>query len=171
MRSNEYRVLSTTDPLTGALNRAGIIQVVDRLLAHPDERQSLSVLLFDIDHFKRVNDARGHDTGDRILQGFAAIIASSVRTQDSLGRWGGEEFILVCQHSPADAATSTAEKLRRAVADHVFESDSNPLHLTVSIGVASLREGESFEEVVKRADVALYKAKHGGRNCVVLAAS
>lgn len=170
LRSNEYRVLSTTDPLTGTLNRAGIRHEVDRLLANPEERLSLSVMLLDIDHFKRVNDLRGHDGGDRILQGFAEVITRNVRTQDSLGRWGGEEFILVCRHSPAEAAMTIAEKLREAVADHLFEKDSNPLHLTVSIGVANLRDRETFEKAIKRADVALYKAKHEGRNCVVLAA-
>lgn len=169
LSSNKYRVLSTTDSLTGALNRAGICQVVERLLMDTEERRCLSVLLFDIDHFKRVNDVRGHDSGDRVLKGFAEVITSSVRTQDSLGRWGGEEFVLLCRHAPAEAAISLAEKLRVAVASHVFESEYNPLHLTVSIGAATLRNGETFEQVVKRADVALYKAKHEGRNCVVLA--
>lgn len=169
LRSNEYKVLSTTDPLTGALNRAGIIQEVGPVLANTKERRHFSVMLFDIDHFKRVNDTRGHDAGDRILQAFARIIASNVRTQDSLGRWGGEEFILVCRNASAKAAVPIAETLRSAVANHLFEKDARPLHLTVSIGVASLREGETFEEVVKRADLALYKAKSNGRNCVVLA--
>lgn len=168
-RSDEYRVLSTTDALTGLLNRTGVLQVVATTFASLEERQNATLMLFDIDHFKRVNDVRGHDAGDRILKSFAQLIAANVRIKDSLARWGGEEFLLLCKPEPLTVARGIAEELRQAVAGHVFEEDLAPLRLTVSIGVASLRPDENFEQLFKRADIALYEAKASGRNCVVVA--
>lgn len=163
---DHYRTLSATDPLTGIMNRAGILQVANRVMADPLEQCALTLMLLDIDHFKRINDVRGHDAGDRVLKSFVDVIKQNIRAQDTIARWGGEEFVLVCRHSPPEAANVIAQKLRRAVAEHDFKEGSAGLRVTVSVGVATLRPGESFDELLKRADVALYQAKSAGRNSV-----
>lgn len=168
VRSDQYKAMSTIDPLTKILNRAGLLQMIANHWGS-DAEGDFCLLLFDVDHFKRVNDVRGHDAGDRILKRFTEIISANVRTQDYVARWGGEEFVLICRHASLEAGAAVAEKLRSAIAHYIFEQDSNPLHVTTSIGVAARQSGESFEELFKRADVALYKAKASGRNCVVTA--
>ncbi|HEY7772025.1 MAG TPA: two-component regulator propeller domain-containing protein [Marinagarivorans sp.] len=168
-KSAEYHVLSTTDALTGVLNRTGLQQALEQRQKADKAPSQISVMVMDIDHFKRINDSRGHDAGDRILRAFAEIIGASVRTQDSLARWGGEEFVLVCYQAPLAAASAIGEKLRQAVAQHRFEAQDRPLSLTVSIGIACSKPGESFEQLFKRADIALYNAKSGGRNRVEVA--
>lgn len=168
-KSAEFQVLSTTDALTGALNRTGLKRVLERRDKAGEVRSQTCVMVFDIDHFKRINDTRGHDTGDRILQTFTEIIGGNIRANDCLARWGGEEFVLVCYEVSRDAALAIGEKLREAVAHHRFEPQGRPLNVTVSIGIALGKPGENFEQLLKRADVALYKAKAGGRNQVEIA--
>lgn len=169
-KSAEYEVLSTTDALTHAFNRTGLQQALERRYKAGDKHPQMSLVLLDIDHFKRINDTHGHDVGDRILQAFAEVIGRNIRAQDCLTRWGGEEFVLVCDKMPNEAACAFGDKLRLAVAHHKFETRGQPLNVTVSIGIACGRNGDSFDELFKRADVALYKAKAGGRNRVELAA-
>lgn len=174
METDKFRRLSTVDPLTQAYNRFGIDQIVATLMIfnkEKDENQSspdFALMIIDIDHFKRINDRRGHDTGDRVLQTISAIISKGIRTQDFLGRWGGEEFIVVMPSTRKEFATALAEKIRLIIYDTVFEPD-NPLSVTASFGVSDKLDDEDFATTFKRADTALYTAKAQGRNCCVMA--
>ncbi|VUD42222.1 putative diguanylate cyclase YedQ [Thalassocella blandensis] len=167
--SETYRTLSTTDPLTKIYNRAGIEQVADKIFSAQNNETRVGIMVIDLDHFKRINDSHGHDAGDRVLQEFSSCVNDIIRSDDDLGRWGGEEFILLSTSSNIDGVTNLAEKIRVTIQHRVFDADHAQIHMTVSIGVARSKRDESFEQVVKRADTALYKAKAAGRNTVVLA--
>lgn len=167
-KSSTYRALSIQDPLTGMLNRMGVMQQAEALF-HSAVGKPLCLVFIDVDRFKRINDERGHDAGDRILVDVARLIVSSVRQADVVGRWGGEEFILLCPGVHKEAVNSIVEKVRVAVAEHRFEKGHEPLNVTISLGVAYVAPGESFDSALKRADLALYQAKTAGRNCTVMA--
>ncbi len=163
-RNAELAGLSRTDPLTGLLNRRGIDEI---LVATEGEDEAPShVAIIDIDHFKAVNDDRGHDEGDRVLTAVAEMVSSGVRRGDLCGRWGGEEFIIVFR-GPDDASAS-AERIRKAVEARAFGDVEAPLRVSVTIGVAPLGNG-SFAEAVSAADGAMYIGKREGRNRVVVA--
>jgi diguanylate cyclase (GGDEF)-like protein/PAS domain S-box-containing protein len=158
-------VAAHTDYLTGALNRRGI----DDLIAQEIERTeryggTFSVILLDIDNFKTVNDEHGHQVGDRVLEAIVACLRLELRSVDQLGRWGGEEFLLLLPQVDGDEAARAAERLRERVAAHPF-APAGPV--TISSGVATWRPGETQATLVARADAAMYRAKNGGRNAVV----
>lgn len=156
--------LASTDKLTGAWNRRRleetVISELDRLkrYSHP-----LSVLIIDIDFFKMINDDHGHVAGDQVLVELAAVIRSSLRIADSLTRWGGEEFVVLSPNTTLPTMMTLAERLRDRVATAVFLDGKT---ITVSIGVAECLPGQTWEQCLKRADEALYRAKAGGRNQV-----
>jgi diguanylate cyclase (GGDEF)-like protein len=161
----KYQQLSTIDGLTKVLNRHGIEQFIASLqLAN----LPTSVIVIDLDHFKKINDQRGHYAGDRVLQTVGEILRSHTRYTDGLGRWGGEEFILVCPGATLAKASDLAEKLRHRIMQTNFIPE-DPLAVTASFGVAMSPAGSSFEEAFQQADQALYLAKSRGRNCVVAA--
>ena len=164
--NRELEVLAVTDPLTGLNNRArldeSLAAEVDRSLRYGDE---LSVALIDIDHFKAVNDTYGHLVGDAVLVTLAGILVRSVRVTDTVGRWGGEEFLIVLPNTGAQAGRFVAEDLRAAVESEQFDHRAP---VTISAGVATFIVGESADDLVARADEALYLAKDAGRNLVVL---
>ena len=174
--TDRFRRLSTVDGLTQIYNRFGIDQVMSSLLERklegeldknePPVRYSLVVL--DLDLFRQVNDPRGHDSGDRVLKDAAALIAHNLRDGDYLGRWGGEEFVVVLPATGKEEALALAEKIRQAIASAVFEPE-NPLSITVSIGVGERHGDEDFASTFKRVDGALYSAKISGRNRCTLA--
>ena len=127
--------------------------------------QEMSLIIFDIDHFKHFNDTHGHQIGDDILFELAQLVDERLRTTDLFARWGGEEFAIILTNTPIDAAQSFAEKIRLSIQEHSFK---NNLKLTCSFGVTTIQE-EDYEEVLfKRADTALYQAKREGRNQVVV---
>jgi len=168
IEKKEFETLSTTDSLTGVMNRTGINQFLETLFGGDYEKNQIGLLIFDIDHFKHINDEFGHDVGDRILTGVSKVLLQNTRQSDVFGRWGGEEFILVCPQTDIDKLTDLGEKLRIAVSQHAFEvNNPNPIHLTLSVGATSVKRNESFQDVFKRADLALYEAKHNGRNRMV----
>ena len=167
--NNIYRILSTTDPLTGITNRTGMLNVINEVFVEKKIHTNVALLLIDIDHFKQINDTRGHDAGDRVLKEFAALVERHIRAGDKLARWGGEEFVLICFQFEMQGLVTLAEKLRMAVVNYVFEKGADPLSVTASIGVACVKPNESFESVFKRADLALYEAKTTSRNRVVIA--
>jgi diguanylate cyclase (GGDEF)-like protein len=162
---DEYRRLSTVDGLTKVLNRHGIELFIESLKS---ASLPTSVILIDLDHFKRINDNRGHYDGDRVLLTVGEVLRKHTRNTDGLGRWGGEEFILVCPGASLSKAADLAEKLRVRIMQTNFIPD-DPLAVTASFGVATSPAGATFEEAFKQADSALYLAKSRGRNCVVAA--
>ena len=160
----ELERLAGTDKLTGAWNRRRLEETV----ANEQERRRrhdlpLSLMILDIDHFKRINDTYGHLAGDQVLAGLAATVQTGLRATDSLTRWGGEEFIILTPNAPLRSATRMAERLREVIAAAVFPSVGQ---ITVSIGVAECLPGEDWEHWLGRADDALYRAKTQGRNQV-----
>jgi diguanylate cyclase (GGDEF)-like protein len=160
-----FRRLSTLDALTNVLNRHGIERFVETLQS---TRVPASVIVIDIDHFKRVNDLRGHYGGDRVLRQMGEILRACTRSSDGLGRWGGEEFVLVCPGASLVSAAALAEKLRHKIQETNFIPE-DPLPVTASFGVSASHADQSFEEAFRQADEAMYLAKSRGRNCVVAA--
>lgn len=162
--NRELTRLSATDRLTQVFNRGKLDAVLEEELARATRyRLALSVVLLDIDHFKEVNDAHGHLVGDDVLVRFAGLLKESIRQVDKVGRWGGEEFLLVLPGTDLEQARQVAEKLRQVIAAETFPVVA---HKTASFGVASLGPGDSVEKLVGRADAALYRAKESGRNQV-----
>ena len=155
-----------TDPLTGAYNRRQMEFVLGEAIErHQRNNTPASVLMIDIDHFKRINDEHGHDTGDRVLQGLVQLIKNRSRKLDRLFRIGGEEFLLFLADTPAPAAVKQAESLRGRISESTLLKQRP---VTVSIGVAEYhRDLKSLEDWIKIADNALYKAKESGRNRVI----
>lgn len=166
IEKQEFEALSTTDVLTGVMNRAGVQQFLQKLLESDVSWNQMGILVFDIDHFKKFNDQYGHDVGDLVLHKVAKIISQNIRQTDIFGRWGGEEFVLVCPQIPEERLKELAEKLRTCIEQATLEAQGQSLRVTVSIGATNVEAHESFEAVFKRADTALYKAKNNGRNQV-----
>lgn len=160
--------LAHFDPLTQVWNRYRIEQAIDaELVAAKRYGAAFALLLFDVDHFKQINDTHGHSVGDDVLVSLARLVETSLRGCDHLGRWGGEEFVVLATHSDMDAAVGLAERLRSLVATlHVSGLDQP---ITVSIGVAIWQPGDSCKTLMARADAAMYRAKRSGRNRVELA--
>ncbi len=161
-KSRELERLATTDALTGLLNRRSFHSQAGRVLREA-QRYGLPccLVIMDVDHFKDVNDEFGHESGDRILRELTERITAGLRASDLFGRWGGEEFVLLLPHADEAAASQLVERLRATVADTPFAEDR---HVTASFGISAHFDGEDLETVFKRADAALYEAKHGGRN-------
>lgn len=158
--------IAVTDRLTGLYNRTKLDEVLANELARAERYgQSVAVIMADIDKFKTVNDTHGHQVGDSVLREFAMIMRELVRDTDTPGRWGGEEFLVICSHVDLNGAKTLAERIRAAVAEHPFSVVGEK---TCSFGVASYRSEDTAETIVNRADTALYEAKRGGRNRVEL---
>jgi len=160
--------LAYVDALTGVYNRRYMSAHLDRkIMEIGDSGRPVSVVMFDIDHFKRINDTYGHASGDDVLKELAGRIRESIRDFDLLARYGGEEFVLIMPHTAADIAGSVAERLRRCLAERPFEisGSADPLPVTASFGVATTSDpNETAEILLDRADRALYQAKKNGRN-------
>ena len=152
--------LGEKDALTGCLTRHGFKERIQGLLAA--RGAPLSCVLFDLDHFKRINDVQGHVAGDRVLASAGAVVRRVVREGDVVVRWGGEEFLVVLPGQAGERAADIAERLRRAIEAH----DTGGVQYTASFGVATRLPDEAFEVLLARADEALYEAKKSGRNCV-----
>ena len=163
--------LAVTDPLTGLHNRRYLETHLSTLVEKIGNRgKALSLLALDIDHFKAVNDTHGHDVGDKVLQEFAQRILNEVRGVDLVARTGGEEFIVVLPNTSVSQGAEIAERIRENVVSTSFElgEDMPTLAVTVSIGVSTLDDpADEPDDILKRADLALYDAKNTGRNRVV----
>lgn len=160
----EFRRIANTDGLTGIYNRSKIEQILTvEVLRARRYKHPLSIILADVDHFKLVNDTYGHNVGDVVLTGIASLMKEHIREVDTVGRWGGEEFLIVCPETSAQGARKLAEKLRKKIEKHHFKDLGIK---TVSMGVSQMEEEEWDEDMLKRADKNLYKAKRGGRNRV-----
>jgi diguanylate cyclase (GGDEF)-like protein len=170
MANEKLRALATVDGLTQVANR----RVLSERLAFEFSRAAryrhpLSCVMIDVDHFKKVNDTFGHPTGDKVLIEVAETLRKTVRTTDLVGRYGGEEFMVILPQTPGIDGRIAAERLRRAVATRPRASAEVP-EVTISLGVAAMepRSPANVDELVRRADGALYKAKEGGRNRAIL---
>jgi two-component system cell cycle response regulator len=168
--NRRLEALATTDPLTRLLNRRALLERLSREVDRAKRYESkLTLLLLDIDHFKRINDERGHLVGDGVLRQIGGLIEASVRTVDIAARYGGEEFVLILPETSQDGGIIFAERLRESIERYPFDAGGEePLHLTASIGVATFpsQRVESTEDLFARADEALYRAKSSGRNQV-----
>ncbi|HHN74441.1 MAG TPA: diguanylate cyclase [Acidobacteria bacterium] len=162
-----YR-MSVTDGLTGAYNKRFLEQVLQREVARAKRhRRPLSVLMLDIDHFKRINDEHGHPAGDAVLRSMAEVIAGRLRIHDFLARYGGEEFTVVLPETDAKGARIVAESLRERVEEYPFRYQGETIPVTISIGYAALdQEDAGAANLLRRADDCLYRAKNAGRNRV-----
>ncbi len=165
-QSEKYKELSHLDPLTSVLNRLGMLKNLKKISADLNNFP-ISVVVLDIDHFKRVNDQRGHDVGDLVILEISRLVQANIRTSDLFGRWGGEEFVLFIPATSQDSAYNITEKLRRIIANHKFQLDK-PLTVTCSFGIAAMNVDEEFDLAFKRADKALYRCKQLGRNCSMI---
>jgi diguanylate cyclase (GGDEF)-like protein len=162
--------LSRVDPLTGALNRRGLDSAFPEVVTDPDGLVvPLSVILVDIDHFKRVNDELGHAVGDLVLRHVATILAGVLRGGDAVIRYGGEEFLLILPTADRTQAVRIAERARLAIAAGAVLVGDRRVMVTASLGVAERTPKETRDALLARADTALYRAKHGGRDRVELA--
>jgi two-component system cell cycle response regulator len=164
--------MAITDPLTGAYNRHYFEQNVPRLFErYAASQKPVSIVMGDIDHFKKINDSYGHHAGDQVLQEIVRRLNASMRFMDVVIRFGGEEFVVLMPDTPYDAALSVAERLRRGIADKPVTLDRPRMELpvTMSMGVAGTDKGgeTSAGGLLEKADAALYKAKESGRNKIV----
>ena len=167
LRTVENRRQAIYDALTGLFNRRSFDALMARELASQERYEhALSLVMIDLDHFKAVNDTHGHDAGDAALRDLAEILRNVCRPSDLPCRWGGEEFVWLMPETNLEGAAQAAERLRADIEAHTFEKAGT---LTASLGVAQANNGESAEQVHKRADEALHRAKDGGRNRVEVA--
>jgi diguanylate cyclase len=162
---------SMTDALTSLGNRKFFNLAIEKSVAHAhDAKEPLTLLLADIDHFKKINDTYGHVVGDRVLQFVASTLKRSLKPSDVAARYGGEEFAIILPKTAIDAGEKLADRIRQAVMKgELVKQSTGEKHsaLTISIGVAALHDGASAQSLIEAADVCLYAAKRSGRNCVV----
>lgn len=158
--------LATTDMLTKIYNRYAITNLLEDGILHAHYcGHPLSMMLLDVDHFKTINDTYGHDIGDVVLEQLAQTIQACLRETDVIGRYGGEEFMVIMARTPLQVAFQIAERVRSHVMNETFQAVGN---VTVSIGVAELEPEEMFNGFFRRTDMLLYNAKRNGRNCISL---
>ena len=162
--------LATTDGLTNLYNKRALVEVGRQKLRSAERfEKPLSVLVCDLDHFKKINDTHGHDVGDLVIKGFAEILRRTKRNTDAVGRFGGEEFVVVCEETDAAGAELLAERIREQLETTTFHGKDQPIRVTCSIGIATYpRGGTDWDALFKSTDEALYASKHGGRNRVTL---
>ncbi|HEX5356430.1 MAG TPA: GGDEF domain-containing protein [Aquabacterium sp.] len=167
------REMASTDPLTQLRNRRAITEVIRREESRVRRGQPyLSFILCDLDHFKSINDSKGHDAGDAVLRSVSKTLQSCMRDVDFVARWGGEEFLAVLPDTDEEGAKLVAERIRGKIEGALIEAPGHePFKVTMTLGVAVIQKGENAEQTIARADTALYEGKRNGRNRVVVAAA
>jgi diguanylate cyclase len=164
----QVQQLASHDELTRTLNRRALMARLEEQRSRAERfHEAFSVALLDLDHFKAVNDTHGHAAGDAVLRAFAALAQAGLRDSDVFGRYGGEEFMLILGATPLSAVQPPLERIRTELAGREWSAVADGLRVTVSIGVAAYRRGETLEQLLSRADDALYEAKRLGRDRVV----
>lgn len=159
--------MTIVDGLTGVNNKRYLLETLEREIPRARRHnRPLSMIIFDIDHFKQVNDTYGHLAGDYVLKEMAQLIKSRIRPDDTLGRYGGEEFVVVLPETDKPGAVHIAEEIRKLVASHAFTFERERMSVSISIGVALLRDSDAVDDLIAAADERLYAAKNGGRNRV-----
>jgi diguanylate cyclase (GGDEF)-like protein len=167
----QLNYLATIDPLTNTFNRRHFMELSERRIKRTHTTNGhASFLFFDLDHFKMINDAHGHIIGDQILHGIAQICMQHLRSDDILGRFGGEEFVILLPETKLKDAYNIAERLRLIIAETPIETEIGPIRTTISIGVALMDKSNTvtIDQLISRADRAMYLAKQAGRNRVVI---
>jgi diguanylate cyclase (GGDEF)-like protein len=166
-----WELAASTDYLTGLANRRSVVLAGNRaFLAAQRHHTAISVAVIDVDHFKNINDRFGHDVGDLALKHIVTVLESIGRKTDLLGRFGGEEFVVLLEQTNQEQASVIAQRMRLAIQNSVFDLSGYDTNMTVSIGLATIQESDrSFDNLVQRADKALYSAKALGRNRVEFA--
>ncbi|QAU42655.1 GGDEF domain-containing protein [Bradyrhizobium guangdongense] len=175
-RGNELKLahakieeLAQVDELTGVLNRRYVMRALNDEMARAQRAGTpCSLAIIDIDFFKRINDSYGHPTGDEVLRGFALMLVRNMRSIDRIGRYGGEEFLVVMPDAAKDQAVLVMDRLRQIISEQHWDSVSDDLRVTLSAGIAQVRPNDAPEDTLARADAALYKAKDAGRNRVAV---
>jgi two-component system cell cycle response regulator len=167
----ETQRAATTDPLTGIMNRRALLAALDVEQSRSERHgYPMALVMLDVDHFKSINDEHGHAMGDQVLDALGRLLAHHARKTDIVGRWGGEEFLIVLSGAPESGARIAAERIRAAVEEMtVLDEKSQRVPITVSLGIACLEMNDSVDGLIERADHAMYQAKAGGRNRVVVA--
>ncbi len=178
----KYKRLMREDELTKILNRRGFLHETEKLFReiqgaratrerrkHGIVLEDLCVLLFDIDHFKKLNDIYGHEMGDAALKFFAFLVRHRLRASDVFARWGGEEFVVALPFTRRHDAAALAEEIRTFIEERGLKYRNRIIHITVSIGVAAYRNDAALHDLIRRADAAMYQAKQHGRNQVRVA--
>jgi diguanylate cyclase (GGDEF)-like protein len=168
-KNRELHQLSITDGLTGLYNRKHLMDLFDMEFVRTQRyRTAFSVLIADIDHFKSINDTYGHLAGDAVLRRIADCLRQAVRETDHVGRYGGEEFLIILPATDTAGAMELGQRIRESISQMDFQDNGNTFSMSVSVGVAHCTDGDdSVEAVISRADAALYQAKAGGRNQVI----
>lgn len=169
-RTRELSELASQDPLTGLANRRVLMRTLEHELARAQRhRRHLSVLMLDVDDFKRLNDEHGHHIGDLVLVGVADTFRRVCRSTDTAGRYGGEEFVIICMESTQQQASDLAERLLTAIRTQQIQNDGRSISITCSIGVAEATRSDTADDLLKRTDMAMYQAKSSGKDRVVRA--
>jgi diguanylate cyclase (GGDEF)-like protein/PAS domain S-box-containing protein len=164
LAEEELKRLASTDKLTGAYNRTKFKEIMGREIERVKRyNQPLSIIIFDIDHFKEVNDRYGHGAGDHVLKTIADIVRENIRKIDYFIRWGGEEFMIISSETSLKEAYALAERIREIIENYMFEDVGKA---TASFGVSEFKEDDTEDSLIKRADDAMYEAKKKGRNRV-----
>lgn len=165
--STEMTQFAITDPVTRIMNRRGItVSLLDAMAQAERYNTPLSIAMGDIDHLRRINETHGHGTGDKILSHVASVLSETLRMPDKVGRYGGEEFLVIFPHTGLAQGRKIAERMRAAVQKSKLDIDRNKVQVTISIGVTQFQKGEDLEQLLSRVDKALVQAKSGGRNLV-----
>ena len=162
----QYEQNAILDPLTGCYNKKEIEIFIDKLLHSylRYKKEPFSLIMIDIDFFKKINDTYGHLAGDKALKEMSRIVFELIRKSDFFGRYGGEEFLLVLPETKITGAMKLAKRIKDAIENNVFEFDNQQIKFTISIGVTSVGLNDDYESLIARVDEALYEAKHKGRN-------
>ncbi len=170
-REQRQRILMSLDPLTQVLNRRGLSHHYESIQSIAEQEQfHLCITLLDLDYFKMVNDRYGHDAGDLVLKTLAQILKKNLREYDHIGRFGGEEFMIIFTHTSAEKILPIVERCRQAIENYELQYQNQVIHFTASFGLScSSHYGYDYAVLIKKADQALYQAKNSGRNCICIA--
>jgi len=163
--SKKYQQLAHLDSLTKLSNRRDALYILQREQARMlRNKEPLSIILCDVDHFKKINDKYGHNAGDAVLVDLGKIFTLNIREQDCIARWGGEEFIFILPQTLAENANQLAEKIQETLQTHLVNYEDDKIKITISMGIVEFNEDQSIDEVINNADKFLYQAKNAGRN-------
>lgn len=163
----DFQELSQLDTLTGTYNRIGLQNIIDSTFERRRKNDGLSLILLDLDNFKKINDTYGHTQGDEVLKKIGELLSSSTRTEDTVARWGGEEFIILCPATSPEEAFTLAEKIRLHIKQLTF-ADHPDLGVSATFGISAVEFSETFATAFSRADTAMYAGKNAGRDCSII---